>query len=265
MPTVASVTTLLDELAPRSLAEEWDNVGLLVGRGQQRVRRVMTCLTITPASAAEAIAGQADLIVAHHPLPFHPLTRLTTESTVGRLLLDLIAAGIAVASYHTAFDSADRGINQRLAEGLDLVDIEPLVPAAEGDRDAGLGSGRCGRPRRPGGLQEMADLVKRFLAIERLQLVGNLDQRVTRVAVACGSGGSFLGAACRAQCDCLVTGEATFHTCLDAEARGVGLVLPGHFASERFAVETLADTLEERLQDVDVWPSRQEQTPLRWV
>jgi dinuclear metal center YbgI/SA1388 family protein len=266
MPTVASVISILDELAPRYLAEQWDNVGLLVGRQQQTVRRVMTCLTITPASASEAIAGEADLIVAHHPLPFHPLKRLTTESTAGQLLLDLIAASVAVTSYHTAFDSARRGINQRLAEGLELVDIGPLIPAAEGDQEGSdLGSGRHGRPPRPSGLQEMADRVKRFLGIERLQMVGRADQPVTGVAVACGSGGSFLDAACQAQCDCLVTGEAAFHTCLDAEARGVGLILPGHFASERFAVETLAETLAERFEGVAVWPSRQERTPLLWV
>jgi len=76
---------------------------------------LMTCLTITPASAAEAVAGRADLIVSHHPLPFRPLSRLTSETSEGRLLLELIGAKIAVFSPHTAFDSAQDGINQRLA------------------------------------------------------------------------------------------------------------------------------------------------------
>ncbi len=97
----------------------------------------MTCLTITPESAREAVAARADLIVSHHPLPFHPLKRLTDESGEGRLLLELIGAKIAVFSPHTAFDSAQQGINQRLAAGLQLLDIGPLVPGAEPAQGAG--------------------------------------------------------------------------------------------------------------------------------
>ena len=104
----------------------------------------MTCLTITPASAQEAIQAEAELIVAHHPLPFHPLKRLTVESTAGRLLWELAAAQIAVYSPHTAWDSAPRGINQRLAEALGLEQIEPLLSGGEAP---GSAAGACW-PRR---------------------------------------------------------------------------------------------------------------------
>ena len=96
-----------------TLAEEWDNVGLLVGDPDQQVKRVMTCLTITPASAEEALERQAEMIITHHPLPFRPLKRLTTAQTASRLLLQLIEGKIAVHSPHTAFDSAAAGINQQ--------------------------------------------------------------------------------------------------------------------------------------------------------
>jgi putative NIF3 family GTP cyclohydrolase 1 type 2 len=109
----------------------------------------------------------------------------------------------------------------------------------------------------------MADRVKTFLDIRTLQVVGTEDQQISRVAIACGSGGSFLKQAIAWDCDCLVTGEATFHTCLEAEANGVGLVLPGHFASERFALVALADYLGEQLAGIEVWASRTERDPLR--
>src|SRR5215204_4410218 len=112
MLTLAAVCEFLDVFAPPILAAEWDNVGLLVGDRSQRVERVLTCLTITPAVAGEAIRERADLIVTHHPLPFRPLKRLTADDPTGRLLLDLIRAGVAVHSPHTAFDSAAAGINQ---------------------------------------------------------------------------------------------------------------------------------------------------------
>src|SRR5262245_37456662 len=100
MTTVAELCGFLEAFAPPELAAEWDNVGLLVGDRAQKVERVMTCLTITPMAVAEAIREQADLIVTHHPLPFKPLKRLTADEPAGRMLLDLIRAGVAIHSPH---------------------------------------------------------------------------------------------------------------------------------------------------------------------
>ena len=262
MATVQTISDFLESFAPSRLAEEWDNVGLLVGDPTCAVRRIMTCLTVTSASADEATRENVDLIVTHHPLPFRPLKRLTTESVPGKLLWQLIRHGISIHSPHTRFDSAAMGINQRLAEGLELLEIEPLVP---GDDDPdGLGAGRCGRLENSPSLSDCADRLKQFLSIEGLHVVGESTRVIRRVAVACGSAGSFLGAARRKGCDLLVTGETTFHTCLEAEATDIALLLPGHYASERFAVELLAGVLANQFPETEVWPSRDEADPLRW-
>src|SRR6185295_4799585 len=139
METVESVSAFLEEFAPPILAEEWDNVGLLVGDRPQAVSRVMTCLTLTGASVAEAIDDRAQLVVTHHPLPFKPLKRITTDNTTGRLLWQLIRAGVAIYSPHTAFDSTAAGINQRLAERLELGDIGSLTEVAEAPKHTGIG------------------------------------------------------------------------------------------------------------------------------
>ncbi|MEE8452144.1 MAG: Nif3-like dinuclear metal center hexameric protein [Thermoguttaceae bacterium] len=260
MLTVDAIAAFLKDFAPTGLAEDWDNVGLLVGDPARDVGRVMTCLTVTPASAAEAIRDKADLIVAHHPMPFQPVRRLTTETTTGRLLLDLIAARIAVYSPHTAFDSAAGGINQRLAAGLQLRGIWPLRP-----NDDGLGAGRWGWVQEPLKLGQLADRVKQFLSIDHLRIVGDRDRSIRTVAVACGAADDFLATARDEGCDCILIGETRFHTCLEAEATGIGLLLPGHFASERFAVECLADVLAEQFPELEVWPARDEHDPLQWV
>jgi putative NIF3 family GTP cyclohydrolase 1 type 2 len=85
------------------------------------------------------------------------------------------------------------------------------------------------------------------------------------VAVACGSAGQLLDAARQHGCDLLVTGETSFHTCLEAEATGIALLLVGHFVSERFAVEWLASRLGQQFPELLVWASRREADPLRWV
>ena len=260
MHTIDTVVGFLEQFAPPQLAEDWDNVGLLVGDRGREARRVMTCLTVTPCTAAEAVAEKADLLVTHHPMPFRPLKRLTADTTVGRLLLELTAARIAVFSPHTAFDSAPEGINQRLAAGLGLRGIWPLVS----DRQ-GRGAGRWGWLPEPLSLTGMAERVKGFLAIERLQMVGDPGRSIRTVAVACGAAGEFLDAARDVGCECMVVGETQFHTCLEAEATDVGLLLPGHFASERFAVECLADVLAEEFPEMEIWAARTEQDPLRWA
>jgi dinuclear metal center YbgI/SA1388 family protein len=260
MPTVAAIAAFLQQVAPFRLAEDWDNVGLLVGRRDQHVAQLMTCLTVTPASAAEAIEQHVDLIVTHHPMPFSATKRLTDETTAGRILLDLAAAKIAVYSAHTAFDSALDGVNQRLAVGLGLHDIAPLRPHPDGQ-----GTGRWGHTAEPTTLGELAGHLKRFLAIERLHAVGDSDQPVHSVAIGCGAADELLNDARRLDCDVLVLGEARFHTCLEAEASGIGLLLPGHFASERFAVESLADVLGRQFPDIQAWASRRESDPIRWT
>jgi len=262
MLTAADICSFLDQFAPPELAADWDNVGLLVGDRAQRIERLMTCLTITPTVAAEAIRERVDLIVTHHPLPFKPLKRLTTDEPTGRILLDLIRAGIAIHSPHTAFDSAAAGINQQLAAGLGLIDIQPLEPA---DVEQGTGSGRYGRFPETLKLGQVAAKVKQFLQVSGLHVVGNLQTSIGCAAVACGSAGEFLGIAIRRGCQLLITGETRLHTCYDADARDIALLLPGHYASERFGVERLADVLAENFPGLTVWPSRDERDPLQWI
>lgn len=263
MPALDSIIELLEQVAPPALAENWDNVGLLVGDRARKVKRLMTCLTITPATAREAIDAQADAIISHHPLPFQPLRQVTTDTTSGSLLWELIGARIAVYSPHTAFDSARAGINAYLAEGLGLRNVAPLVPSTESDVTEG--AGRHGEVVNATTLAEFVQSAKNLLDLKSLRVVGIDKQPVMKVGIACGSGGSLLEAARVAGCDAFLTGEASFHKCLEAEARGIGLVLTGHFASERFAVERLANWLAEQLTDVEVWPSREERDPLRTV
>ena len=257
---IEALQAFLQEFAPPRLAESWDNVGLLVGDRRTEVRRLITCLTVTPTTVDEAIGGRAELIVTHHPLPFSAVKRLTCDTIVGRMLLKLIAAGVAVYSPHTAFDSAAEGINQRLAAGLGLTDIAALVPHQEGQ-----GAGRWGKIDGPLALGELAQRLMKFLGIANLQVVGSLKQEVRIVAVACGAAGEFLEVARKAGADAMVLGEARFHTCLEAEAWEIGLLLPGHFASERFAVEELAGLLGKQFPEVYVWASRRERDPLRWL
>lgn len=262
MTKIAQVSQFLNQFAPTRLAEEWDNVGLLVGDPKLVVERMMTCLTVTPESAAEAISQQANLIISHHPIPFRPLKRITTETVASKLIWDLIRAGVSIYSPHTGFDSAASGINQSLSQRLGISDATPLKPILDDPEQ--LGSGRIGKLSSSKPLDQFIDQIKADFELQTLQAVGDGQHTVNKVAVACGSGGSFLSAAIRVGCDTFVTGEATFHTALEAKANGVAMVLLGHHSSERFAVDSLASTLSKEFPDTKVWASKDESDPLTW-
>src|SRR5262249_9143478 len=126
MTTVAEVAAWLEQFAPARLAESWDNVGLLWGDPATAVQRVMTCLTVTPATAAEAIGEQASLIVSHHPVLFRAVQRVRADLVETAAVWKLARAGIAIASPHTAFDNAHDGINDVLSRRLGLLEVAPL-------------------------------------------------------------------------------------------------------------------------------------------
>jgi len=126
MITVANLVSALQSIAPLSLAAEWDNIGLLLGDAAGPVQRVMTCLSVTPESVAEAVEAGVQLIVSHHPILFRATKTLTTATPEGRMLLNLVQAGTAVYSPHTAFDNCAGGINDQLAQKLRLTNVGPL-------------------------------------------------------------------------------------------------------------------------------------------
>ncbi|MEQ1903484.1 MAG: Nif3-like dinuclear metal center hexameric protein [Pirellulaceae bacterium] len=262
MVQVRDVCNFLDAFAPPKLAESWDNVGLILGDPQRPCQKIMTCLTVTDESAQEAIADRADLIVSHHPLPFRPLQKITTEETPSRLVWQLANAGISVYSPHTAFDSAAQGINAELARLLGLVDVAPLSSDAV---EPAVGSGRRGRLPQPVTLGELATAIRAVIDAERIEANFPREKIVKRVGIACGSGGSLLSLARQNECDCFVTGEATFHTILEAAAQGIALVQIGHYASERFGIEMLANQLHDNFTDCDVWASRRETSCRNWL
>jgi dinuclear metal center YbgI/SA1388 family protein len=129
MIKVADLLQWIEAFAPRRLAEEWDNVGLLWGDPLGSVTRLMTCLTVTPETAAEAIEKGAELIVSHHPVLFRAVKQVRADHRETGVLWRLARAGVSIISPHTAFDNTAGGINDGLAQRLGLTGVRPLRSA----------------------------------------------------------------------------------------------------------------------------------------
>ena len=129
------------------LAEDWDNVGLLWGDPLGPVTRIMTCLTVTPETAGEAIEKGAELIVSHHPVLFRAVKQVRADDRETGVLWRLARAGVSIISPHTAFDNTAGGINDGLARRLGLTGVRPLAGAAA--RRGRVQGGRVRAPGRP--------------------------------------------------------------------------------------------------------------------
>ena len=142
-PRIETIINTLDRIAPFRLAEPWDNCGLLVGNPDREVTGILVALDPTGRVLDEAISREANTIITHHPLIFHPLAAINTATPTGRFLEKALTHGTAVIACHTNLDSARKGVNDILAYSLGLIDVEPLRASADGTLP-GTGLGRIG-------------------------------------------------------------------------------------------------------------------------
>lgn len=131
MPILKEVIQTLEKLAPPCLAEEWDNVGLMVGDENQLIHKVLCALDVNEAVVEEAIKCGAQCIITHHPFLFSPLKQINLQTPKGKLINKLIKADLAVYSMHTNYDIAPGGLNDFLCEQLGIEAPEILEVTGE--------------------------------------------------------------------------------------------------------------------------------------
>ncbi|MBQ8600379.1 MAG: Nif3-like dinuclear metal center hexameric protein [Clostridia bacterium] len=236
--TVENILEFLNKYCPFSLAEEWDNVGLNVGRKTAEVTKVLVALDLTLETVRAAKEMGAQLIVTHHPLLFDPLRQVTDDAVNGERILALAENGIAHIACHTNLDAADGGVNDCLAAALGLSEVEPLGNLAKmGILDTTL--------------YALADKLKKELPSEHCLGVC-CNEQVHKVAIIGGSGGSMLQEAIDAGCDTFVTGELKYNHFLDGREQGINLLTFGHFETEYIVLAPLAEALQKAFPELDV-------------
>lgn len=125
---IAEIISVIEQVAPRGLQEDWDNTGLQVGNSAVECTGVLVCVDVTPEVVDEAIELGCNLIVSHHPLIFKGLKRITGNTPVEAAVANAIAAGVSVYSNHTALDNAPGGVSHRMAQMLGVKALSVLAP-----------------------------------------------------------------------------------------------------------------------------------------
>lgn len=249
----SEVIQKLTELAPESLACDWDNSGLLVGRRDQNVEKILLVVDVTEEVVDFAVSEQVDLIVSHHPLIFGGQKRITSDDVFGRRLLKLIRHDISCYAMHTNYDRAEGGMADAAAKCLRLTGCQTLEPEISYETPTGVlkkgGIGKVGLLPHPVTAKKLAQLVKERFGLDAVRLFGDPDSEapISKVAICPGAGRSFLNEAMQAGAQAYITGDIGHHDGLDAREQGLVVLDAGHFGIEQIFTEEIESYLREQL------------------
>ncbi len=252
-PVLSEVLLAVEELWPDSLAEDWDRVGLVVGRPDADVDRIMFAVDPTLAVIDEALEWGAKLLITHHPLLLKGVNSVAATNGKGQAVHRLIEGGCALLTVHTNGDSAVGGVSDVLADALGLQDVMPLMPATHGLVEEGIG--RVGLLE---GALTLGDLAARiFLTLPAVaggvRVAGDRDALVHKVAVCGGAGDSLFDAVRASDADVYVTADLRHHPASEAREASLDgrpyLIDLSHFASEWLWLPAAAQALSNVLAD----------------
>lgn len=241
----SKIIDYMNELAPEYLAEDWDNVGLLVGNKYSTVKKVLVALDCINSVIDEAIQIGANLIVTHHPLIFKSIKKINSDTLNGRIY-KLIQNNINLYSAHTNFDITEGGTNDILANKLGLKNIEILDITNEGSKQYGIG--RIGVLDKDITFLEYAKSIKQILNLPSMNIIGDINKKIKKVALCTGSGSEYLVKAYDKCADLYISGDVKFHDAQKAQELGICWIDATHYASENIAMPILAQYLQKQSQ-----------------
>lgn len=244
--TCSDIIEQLEQLAPRAYACDWDNPGLLVGRKDQKVKKILVALDVTDEVLEQAVLEQVDFLLTHHPLIFKSLKQINDESFISRRVLELAQNQISYFAMHTNFDVAPGCMADLAAAQLGMIPEEPLEVTGEADGRP-IGIGKIGTLAEPMTLEALAKQVKERFELPFVLVYGmdQMTEPVSRIAVSPGAGGSMISHASAKQAQALVTGDIGHHTGIDAVADGMAIIDAGHYGLEHIFIPFMKTWLEQ--------------------
>lgn len=256
---IRDIVAPIEEFAPLSLQESYDNAGLVVGRLDDELQGgVLLAVDVTEAVIEEAIDKGCGLIITHHPIIFHPLKRFNSASVVERCVEMAIRNNIALYACHTNLDSAPNGMSWRVGEMLGLQGMEVLQPTHEG-----AGFGVVGTLPQPTSEEKFLKQVQQTFSVDALRHSALLGREVRRVAICTGAGASLMAEARASECDIYLTADLKYNDFYTPDSHFV-VVDMGHFESEFCAIAILFDILSKIFINFALHKSAQSKNPVHY-
>ena len=233
------IINVIEEFAPLSIQEKWDNSGLCIGSPDADVTSVLIGLDCTPELVDEAVECGADMIVTHHPLIFSGLKKISPEDQVGAAVIKAISNGISIYAAHTSADKVIAGVSGAMAAKLGLENVRILDEDGEG-----TGLGVVGDLPEPLTAAEAVSFVKDRFALKAMRTSRPVEGRISRVAMCGGSGGSLIGAAMASGAQLYISGDISYHNFFTKD--GFMIMDIGHYESEIEIVDILFSLLRKK-------------------
>ena len=259
MSKVIDISNKIEKMAPVSLKEDYDNVGIMVGDPNQSIKKVLFALDCTNEVIEEAVQNKCDMIIAHHPLFFRKTKSIVKGELLGDKVFKLIKEDITLYACHTNLDSAQNGINETIVKMLGFNSGEIIEPHDRNEnKDCGIG--RIIRLNDSISLDEVIKRIKNNLKIDNLR-VAKGREKINTIAVINGSGQDFFNVAERLGADCIITGDTTYHFVSDYKELGVNIIDAGHFGTEFVVFLKTLEFLKEEFKDIEFIDSKKSKDP----
>ncbi len=242
--TVASILNTIDQIAPFSTADDWDNSGLLVGDPNKVVKKVLLSLDVTNDVVTEATKGGYDLIISHHPLIFKGIKKIVSTASPSNNIIKLIKSDISIISAHTNLDlSFEYGINRFLA---DQYEVEELFKLNDEQGYGIIGTFKTSMPS-----DVFIEKTKSIFNIQNVKCANFKAKPLKKIAVCSGASSDFISDAIRLNVDAYITSDIKYHEAQVVLGTDVALIDVGHFESEFVYLKFLSQLLAKHIENVD--------------
>lgn len=261
--TIGDVARIIEDFAPLSLQESYDNSGLVIGRADDELRGgILLSVDVTEAVVDEAVALGCGMIVTHHPIIFHPLKRLNSASVVERCVERAVKHDIALYACHTNLDSVRGGMSWCVGEMLGLGDMRVLQPSGRGD-DGDAGFGVAGTLAEPVPTGEFMNRLRSIFGAEVVRHSAIVRERVSKVALCTGAGASLMDEARASGCDIYITADLKYNDFFAPSGEFI-IADIGHYESEFCAIRILFDVLSKKITNFALHKSAHSENPVHY-
>lgn len=244
----SNILEMIEKDYSRTYAMGWDNVGLLVGRKEKEVHKILVALDATDEVISEAIDNNVDMLITHHPLLFSGVKRITDEDFTGKRLIQLIQNDICCYAMHTNYDVL--GMADLSGIKMNMKNAEVLEVTCNDEIPKGIG--KIAELEEAVSLRECYETVKKAFHLDFVKVFGDLNKELKRIAISPGSGKSMIAAAIAKGADVLITGDIGHHEGIDAVAQNLAVIDAGHYGIEHIFIEDMENYLKINLENVEI-------------
>lgn len=252
--TCRDIVELLDDLSPKKYACNWDNVGLLVGRKNRRIGKILVALDASKEVIDYSVKQKVDMLITHHPMIFSSVKQVNEEDFTGEKILTLAENGICYYAMHTNFDAV--GGMADLAAGSKYMNLSEVTPIELCENDEMNGMGRYGKLPEPMTATQAAMYVKEKFHLDFVMLYQEKHQKekiFDKVAIMPGSGKSEMQKVCNQGYELYITGDYGHHGGMDALDMGMTVIDATHYGLEHIFIDYIVSYLQQHVTpDVEV-------------